>query len=213
MTLLSDGRPQTGGKKFDLPIERQSGERVLVDRTDVLRRRALDLHAETRELNESATEGDLAARQQEHAKKSPVDMLAELSLLGLAWRDIARMVGVTVAALQKWRRGDGTSGENRAALAKILALMEMLTDRFISEPASWLEMPIREGVAVTPLDLIAGNRYDLVLGLASGHESESPESALDAFEPGWRSSRVDSVFETYVAADGVVSIRPRSDAG
>ena len=43
-------------------------------------------------------------RSAERAKASVVTMLGELGDMGFAWRDLARMVGVSVPAVQKWRR-------------------------------------------------------------------------------------------------------------
>lgn len=39
-------------------------------------------------------------------------MLSDLAELGFAWRDIARLVKVSVPAVQKWRKGgEGLRGE------------------------------------------------------------------------------------------------------
>lgn len=57
-------------------------------------------------------------------------------------------------AITKWRKGAGVTGENRLKIARLLALIDMLSDRFIGEPASWLEMPIQAGVGITRMDLL-----------------------------------------------------------
>ncbi|MFE3748252.1 hypothetical protein ACFXO5_23775 [Bacillus subtilis] len=138
-------------------------------------------------------------------------MLEELSDLGFAWRDIAKIARVSVAAVTKWRRGERVTESNRRRLAEVLALVDMLTDRMIDEPVSWLEMRQRDNVALTAMDMFAAGRSDLVLELASDYtDGVALDAAFDAFEPNWRETRVDDAFETFVADDGVVSIRPKS---
>ncbi|MCC2319732.1 hypothetical protein [Cellulomonas xiejunii] len=136
-------------------------------------------------------------------------MLDELSEHGFAWRDVARMMGVTVPALQKWRRGEGMAADNRAKLARIAGLIEMLESRFVSEPASWLEMQVEPGVALTPLDLIVAGRDDLVLELATESDTAAREAIYSEYNAHWRSEYVDAAFESFAAADGMMSIRPR----
>lgn len=48
----------------------------------------------------------------ERAKDSVASMLSDLADLGFARRDIARLVKVSVPAVQKWRRGEGVRGES-----------------------------------------------------------------------------------------------------
>ena len=69
-------------------------------------------------------------------------------------------------------QGRWVTGENRLKIAKLLALLDMLSERFIDEPASWLEMPITDGVGMTRMDLLERGRYDLVLDLASPHTGD-----------------------------------------
>lgn len=92
----------------------------------------------------------------------------------------------------------------------MLGLIGMLSDRLIDEPASWLEMPIAEGVGLSRMDLLARGRYDLVLALASTHTGDrTVESVLNEFDPDWQDGQVDNVFEAYIANDGGISIRPK----
>jgi len=139
-------------------------------------------------------------------------LLGKLSDAGMAWRDVARLVGVSVAAVQKWRRGEGITGANRLKLAGIVAVLQCLHEEMINEPVSWLEMPVHAGVALTSVDLMAAGRYDLVLELADGEHSpaETTIAVLDEFDPHWRDTRVDETFEVFVADDGIPSIRPRA---
>nr|WP_252981291.1 helix-turn-helix domain-containing protein [Streptomyces chartreusis] len=141
-------------------------------------------------------------------KESPAGMLEELSDLGFSWRDIARMLGVSVPAVQKWRRSGGVSGDNRVQLASLLALCDMAKQPVIHDVASWFEMPLTAGVPVTPIDLFAQRRPDLVLEHALG--SNDVEEILTAYAPDWR-DRYQSNFEVYRDVDGAMSIRQKEE--
>lgn len=192
-----------------IPSTRPTAE--ILDRVEVLHRQVTDLHADTAGMRRRGLVDELEDRQQFVAASAGTDLLEVLSDAGFAWRDVARLAQVSVPAVQKWRRGEGMTGANRYKMAKVVALLDVLVNHFVSEPTSWLEMPVREGVALSRLDLLAENRFDLVLELIS--DDGDPVSAiavLDEFKPDWRESLVDNSFETFTAPDGVVSIRPRS---
>lgn len=142
----------------------------------------------------------------EHAKQSHTTLLEELSDLGFSWRHIARMLGVSVPAVQKWRRSGGVSGDNRMQLASLLALCDMIKQAFIHDVASWFEMPLTPGVPVTPIDLFTERRPDLVLDHALG--PNDVEEILTVYAPDWR-ERYQSDFEVYRDVDGVMSIRQK----
>lgn len=153
---------------------------------------------------------ELEFKTGERARCAPMHALEQLADYGFAWRDIARVVGVSVPAITKWRKGAGVTGENRLKIARLLALIDMLSDRFIGEPASWLEMPIQAGVGITRMDLLERGRYDLVLALASTHTGDGTvEYVLNETDKDWRETVVDNAFESYTAEDGVISIRPK----
>lgn len=79
------------------------------------------------------------------------------------------MIGVSVPAVQKWRRAGGVTGENRRRLASILALCDVVTERYmVQDVASWFEMPISSLAPITPVDLYTEGQHDLVLEHASG---------------------------------------------
>ncbi|MGH3827906.1 MAG: hypothetical protein ACRDQX_12150 [Pseudonocardiaceae bacterium] len=106
----------------------------------------------------------------------------ELADLGFAWKDVATLVGVSVAAIQKWRRGEGMTGENRQQVASLLAACDLVCEHYGShEVAAWFAMPVQLGVPVTPVDLWAGGRSDLVLDFASGHPDS--ERILTDWDP------------------------------
>jgi hypothetical protein len=201
----------TGGvspfERVRIPNTRSSA--AFLDETEVLHRRVRDLHADTAGLRRAGLVRDLDERQQSAAARGGPDLLRALGDAGMAWRDVARLVKVSVPAVQKWRRGEGITGANRLRLAKVVAMLEVLGEHFVNEQVSWLEMPVKEGVAISRLDMLAVDRYDLVLELLSDDDGVAPvEDVLDEFDPEWKQTRVDNAFETYVAADGVVSIRP-----
>jgi hypothetical protein len=148
-------------------------------------------------------------RTRDLARSATPELLEKLADLGFAWRDIARLVGVTVQAIQKWRRGSGASGENRRNIAGLLAACEMLSEDYgIQEVASWFEMPILQGIPVTPIDLWADERRDLVFDYGSGHAIDL-EQLLTSWDPQWR-ERYHSDFEVFRAEDGLLSIRPKN---
>lgn len=180
------------------------------DRADVNYRRSAELHGQTRDTRRTAHMVELESKTVERARCAPMHALEQVADYGFAWRDIARVVGVSVPAITKWRKGAGVTGENRLKIARLLALIDMLSDRFIDEPASWLEMPIKAGVGITRMDLLERGRYDLVLALASTHTGDGTvEYVLNETDQDWRETFVDNAFESYVAEDGVISIRPK----
>lgn len=182
----------------------------VLDRADVNYRRSTELHGQVRDTRRKAHLAQLESRTVERARCAPMQALEQLADYGFAWRDIGRIVGVSVPAIAKWRKGAGVTGENRLKIARLLALIDMLADRFIDEPASWLEMPIKAGVGITRMDLLERGRYDLVLALASTHTGDGTvEYVLDQTDQNWRETCVDNAFESYVAEDGVISIRPK----
>lgn len=193
-------------------------EAVQIPRTSSRLAQTSDLHRQVQSLVPQAAGlrrrdlvSDWESRQRTLALRDGQALLADLADYGLAWRDVARLVHVSVPAVQKWRRGEGMSGENRLRLAGVAALMECLDNKMVNEPASWLEMPVMNDVSITAMDMFAGGRRDLVLELAADDPEVGADRAqlLDEFEPGWRTNRVDDAFEVVEADDGILSIRPR----
>ncbi|MGW0467707.1 helix-turn-helix domain-containing protein [Streptomyces sp. NPDC003027] len=172
-----------------------------------LRSQAQDVYENTAEFHRALLFRDWQQRTNERAKEAPAALLVELSDLGFSWRDIARMLRVSVPAIQKWRRQGGVSGENRRHLASLLALCDQIAEHYlIQEVASWFEMPLTSKAPITPIDLFADNRPDLVLDHASGHSDV--EEILTAHDPAWR-ERYRSDFEVYLDSDSAMSIRLR----
>lgn len=166
---------------------------------------ARTLHQDFDDLHKQIHEVEWRTAAAERGKASVASMLAELADLGFAWRDIARLVGVSVPAVQKWRKGEKASGDSRSRLASLLAACDLITSHYmVDEIASWFEMPLSSSAPVTPITLYAANRADLVFEFASGHVD--PEALLSEFEPDWR-ERYRSDFEVFEASDGNRSIR------
>lgn len=149
---------------------------------------------------------DLLAR--DRARADVVTLLDVLSgERGLGWSDIARLVGVSVQAVRKWRRGEPASGENRLAIARVVALLDMLSNEIpVQDPAGWLDIPVVEGYALRHLDLYRLGRPDLLLDLAQLRVS--PEASMAELAPDWR-ERFVLDHEVYDAEDGQRSVRPR----
>ncbi|MGQ0846884.1 MAG: hypothetical protein ACT4QF_22415 [Sporichthyaceae bacterium] len=167
-----------------------------------------DLNERLSNLQQRSHLNDWAKLTNARARSGTKTLLDELAALGFAWTDVARMIGVSVPALQKWRRGEGVTGTNRQRVASLLAACDLIGEYYlIEEIASWFEMPITLGVPVTPVALWVEGRQDLVFELASGHADA--EQVLDSWDSEWR-ERFRSEFEVFVADDGQRSLRPRT---
>lgn len=174
-------------------------EEIGGDRSEVhvLQENFDDLHKRTHDV-------EWRVATAERAKASVETMLGELADLGFSWRDIARLIKVSVPAIQKWRKGEKASGDSRKKLASLLAACDLISTHYmVAEIASWFEMPL-SSAPITPVDLYAADRADLIFEFAGGHVD--PEALLTEFEPDWR-ERYRSDFETFVAGDGNHSIR------
>src|SRR5687767_7602842 len=67
---------------------------------------------------------DLDLRAADKARRGVSTLLAELSEgRGLGWNDIAALVGVSVSAIRKWRRGGDASPDSRLELARLCAFL------------------------------------------------------------------------------------------
>ena len=167
--------PGTAGTEIEgaLPIsETQTVARLLTEHIGFERRRARVRSDDYQERHEDRHFDEWTIRTRDRGRAGMQDMIEELAELGFAWRDVARMIGVSVPAVQKWRRGEGTTGDNRQKVAGLLAACDLVADHYaISEVASWFEMPIRVGTAVTPIDLWADGQPRLVFEHASGGDA------------------------------------------
>lgn len=165
-------------------------------------------------LNEGLNQGhreaqkyDLEERARAKAKKAVPTLLEELSdSRGMAWRDIARLVGVSVSAVRKWRHEGPAAPEKRLALARLAAFLDLLEGFMVEDPVGWLELPMVDGYTVRHMDLYEGHRPDLLLDVVDLRLTE--RAVLDLFDPEWR-ERYRSDFQVFEASDGNLSIRKR----
>ena len=99
-------------------------------------------------------------------------------------------------------------GGNRERVATLVAFCEMVRrDHRIDNVAGWLETPVSPEAPVTGMDLVANDRFDLVLHLAAGGGDDA-EAVLEEFDPGWR-VRYASDAEVFAAPDGLPGLRLR----
>lgn len=158
------------------------------------------------EIHEEALAQQLEVKAQAIARRSVSEMLNELSEAGFAWRDIAALAGVSVPAVRRWRQGEAPTGQNRLAIARLVALMETLRDdHLVSDVASWMEVPLTSEAPLTAIDLAAAGRLAEVVAIAAGHSTA--EDVLDGWRPGWREA-YRSEYEVFEAPDGELSTRP-----
>jgi len=116
------------------------------------------------------------------------------------------MSSVSVSAVRKWRNSGSATTSNRNRVAEILSVCDIARDQYlIDDAAGWLETPLRSGAPLTALDLVAAQRFDLVLQLASDRSAD-PENVLDEFDPEWR-QRYASTVKVFTAPDGLPGVR------
>lgn len=179
---------------------------VLATRAGALRSDVSVLSEEVEQVHDMSLLIQLEARTDEEAKRLPVDLLADLSQLGFAWTSLARLVGVSIPAIRKWRQGGAVTGVNRRRLARLLALVGLLeSDHLVTDVVSWLDIPLA-GSGFTGVDvLVTGHESNLML-YAAHHITGS--QLLDRAVPDWRDTS-DSRFEVFRAGDGAFAIRIR----
>lgn len=172
----------------------------IVSKAETLHHDAHQTHGDTLRL-------ELDVRTQQHAKTAPASLLSDLGSMGFAWRDVARALGVSVPALQKWRRGEGLSGESRLRLARFVAAIDVVAAQLVDDIASWFETPLSPDAPISPLDLWADGEQILVLRYASNRLTG--EQALDEWDADWR-AKWRSDFMASRGEDGQISISRKS---
>ena len=172
----------------------------LRDEVELLNRDVNDHHRTVRPY-------DLSERASSKARKSVETLLDELSTeRGMAWRDVARVAGVSRSAVRKWRAGDTPSPESRTRLALAAAFLDLLEQFPIEDPVGWLEVPILPGYSATAFDVFEAGHLDLLLDYAG--QPVTAIEVLDVLDTSWR-ERFSSTFEVFTAPDGERSIRPK----
>lgn len=174
---------------------------LLVSETASLRDRSSFLLQDTRELHRQALLHNLDVRTGPKARLSAANLLTELSKRGFAWNTVARMIGVTVPALRKWRQGESATGANRHRLARLAALCELLESEYeVQDVAGWMEVPLTSEAPITPLHLYEAGHMEVLLDWAA-HRID-PHSVLDEAFPSWH-GRYRSDFEIFRDEDGL----------
>ena len=210
-TLVNTPTAQETGSIIRFPVEVATGGFAAK-----LSRDYADLREQVTDLGVDVVQGHFRALLAEwneltsrKSQKNATGLLEELADdRGLSWTAIAKMIGVSVQALRKWRQGDSISGENRSKLAGLAAFMDMLElQASIGDPAGWLEVPISSGIPVRPVDSYGETTLPLLLEFACNRLS--PNTLLDALDPQWRTKYEQSRWEVFEAEDGELSIRAK----
>ena len=180
---------------------------TLTTEADELRYRSADLVDRAADVHQMTYMNEWSVRTQERAAAGVAELLESLADEGFAWRDIARLIGVSVPAIQKWRKGGSVSSENRHRLASLTAACDfILRHRKIDDIGQWFEMPLVQGSPLSPMEIWADGQYGLVFEFALQHLTG--EAVMDRYQPDWR-ERYDTDFEVVRAGDGELSIRTR----
>jgi hypothetical protein len=175
----------------------------------VVRRSASSKHDDAVDDHKSKYLDEWQRRAKQQSEKPPAAMLESLWASGPSWRDIARLLKVSVPAIQKWRAGEKMSTKNFAHLRDFMAAYDTIAaNKPEIDVAGWLDVPILSDVPVTPQSLWTDGNPSLFFEYALG-EME-PERALDHFDPDWRNRYREDGFETFVGDDGNLGIRVKS---
>ena len=126
----------------------------LKNRTRILVADSNGVYDSAQQLHSAALDQLLRTAASQKTRESLPDLLEGLSGLGFAWRDLGRVVGVSVPALRKWRQGESAAGDNRLRVARLAAFCDIVREQYlIDDPSSWLETPIHVAAPTTGLDL------------------------------------------------------------
>jgi transcriptional regulator with XRE-family HTH domain len=180
--------------------------------TGSLRTQVNALGGDIADIHNQATERDLRARAAVKAKHGVPTLLKELAVhRGMAWSEIARLVGVSVSAVRKWRTGGDATPEKRRFLAQLAAFLDLLEESSVEDPAQWLEMDLAlpGDYAVRAVELYASGHMIALLEIAG--QRRDPAHVLDEIEPQWRETRRSDI-EVFTATDGQLAFRERGSS-
>jgi hypothetical protein len=171
------------------------------DKAELVRGDIARVHGETQAL-------ELDALAHERLRDGVDALLTELTeVRGLAWSQVARLVGVSVPAVRKWRlhQTDPTP-DNRALLGGLAAFLDLFATRFlIQDPVGWLEAPLTQS-NLTGLDVYRTEGGPIGLLELAGQRIDV-DQLLDAQAPGWRARGApDARFRIVRAGDGGRSV-------
>ena len=208
---VSDGTQAEGVRNYACDVA-PTATRALSVRADYLRTDVDTLGTEVQDTHNEIRSNELNERTFDMARKDVPALLSILAIdRGLSWSNIAELTQVSVSAVRKWRTGGAASPNNRRALARLAAMLDLLEEKgIIGDPAVWLEMDLpfdEPGYYIRPLDLYQKGHEIALLEIAARRKTVA--QVLDEIEPDWRSHR--SQFETYTDTDGQRSIRRRQN--
>lgn len=155
---------------------------------------------------------DLEIRTRSRAKESPTDLLNNLADRGFSWTGIARLAGVSTSAIRKWRNAEEISGQNRLALSRLVAFVDMLEESFgVVDVASWMEMPLADPYEVSAIDVYADfeRGWEILSHLAMWPTDAA--ALLDQQDPGWREEYGPSRYRVTHDEDGRPTISRSPD--
>lgn len=162
-------------------------------------------------VHQEAQDYDLQQRAQIKARSAVPALLSELAVdRGMSWSSVARLIGVSVGAVRKWRNDGAATGENRRAVARLAAFLDLLEEFSVQDPAGWLEMPMVDGYTVTASDLYRARMELELLDFAAVRASV--DDVLSKYDQHWRRSYKTN-FEVFEAADGNLAVRRRQEDG
>ena len=165
----------------------------LTEQAGDLNNRAQILHSDTDDLHIDVIIREWQSRSTDFVRQDmPTRCFRSLADLGFSWRHIARLIGVSVPAVQKWRRGQAATGQSRFSAAAILAASALIEEHYlVRDVASWFEAPIVLGYPITAIDLYASKKPQLVFRLATGESTRSRSYPLST-QIGMKSTAVTS---------------------
>ena len=188
-----------------VPAATRTAVALLTEDADNTRHRVKMLSVDAGDAHRRVYHHEWSVLTQQRQAQNPLELLNELAEEGFAWRDIARLVGVSVPAVQKWRKGDRLSGENRRKLASLLAARDFIASHYyVDDIASWFEMRIIDTAPVTPIDLWTTGQQLLFFEYVTRHLT--PEETMNKFDPEWR-ERYRNDSETFRDNDGILGLR------
>lgn len=162
------------------------------------------------DLHNGANLREIDIRAREIAQMPLADMLHQISYeYGFSWELTASLIGVTSAAIRKWRRENNTSEEKRFDLAILSAFTELIgrVNPRIDNVALWLESLITPDTSLRFSDLYVRGYKDELLDIASGRVEAI--YILDKTVTNWRERFPrDPSFKVVKAPDGKLSIVP-----
>jgi hypothetical protein len=186
-----------------------NSDRTRISNAERTERDAGHRRRELRDWHEQTLRSLLNHKTDDKARLGLQSLLITLTAgYGLGWSDIARLVGVSVPAVRKWRHGGDITSARLQNVARLVAFLGMLEDEEIRDPAAWLDLPLDDpGDAVPPVSAtkkqiyINGGVIDL-LEYAKRHISS--EALLSRASVSTRRNTVSN--RVIKAPDGILSI-------